>query len=46
MDKQNIDEVVEHLLATRQSVSKAELRTVVELVHVIDEAFVQIGRGE
>jgi hypothetical protein len=96
MDKQNIDEVVERLLATRLNVSKAELRSVVELVHaaggqivsaydedgplcgtkvpgrppklgglidnlvakgftvklfpygipVIDEAFVQIGRGE
>ena len=46
MEKQNIDEVVERLLATRLNVSKAELRTVVELVHVIDEAFVQIGRSE
>ena len=33
MDKQNIDQVVEHLLANRQNVSKAELRAVVELVH-------------
>ncbi len=96
MEKQNIDEVVERLLATRQNVSKAELRKVIELVHaaggqivsaydedgplcgtrvpgrppklgglidsliekgftvklfpygipVIDEAFLQIGRGE
>jgi hypothetical protein len=86
MDKQNIDEVVDRLLATRQNVSKAELRAVVELIHagggqviasydedgppklgglidsltakgltvrvfpygipVIDEAFLQIGRGK
>jgi hypothetical protein len=32
MDKQNIDEVVEHLLATRKNVAKAELRSMVELV--------------
>lgn len=33
MDKQNIEQVVEHLLANRQNVSKADLHTVVELVH-------------
>jgi hypothetical protein len=32
MDKQNIDQVVDHLLATRQNISKTELRAVVELV--------------
>jgi hypothetical protein len=33
MDKQNIDHVVDHLVATRKDVSKDELRAVVELVH-------------
>ena len=33
MEKQNIDQVIDHLLATRQNVSKADLRAVVEVVH-------------
>jgi hypothetical protein len=32
MEKQQIDDVVDHLLATRQNVKKEELRAVVELV--------------
>ena len=40
MEKQNIDEVVERLLAARLNVSKAELRTVVELVHAAGEQIV------
>lgn len=32
MEKQNIDQVIDHLLAARQNVSKADLRAVVEIV--------------